>query len=98
MKSKLERRKGERKMAIDIPRAWKDAEYRKSLTPEELASLPPNPAGSPELGDADLNKFSGGQLGGGVPVAENSLLWCPPPTEPQTNCCEVSKDICCKSR
>jgi hypothetical protein len=30
-------------MAIDIARAWKDPEYRKTLTPEELASLPRTP-------------------------------------------------------
>jgi mersacidin/lichenicidin family type 2 lantibiotic len=30
-------------MSIDIVRAWKDHEYRKSLTPEEQALLPANP-------------------------------------------------------
>ena len=43
-----------------IVRAWKDPEYRKSLTPEELASLPPNPAGDLELFEQDLEKVSGG--------------------------------------
>jgi mersacidin/lichenicidin family type 2 lantibiotic len=27
--------------AVDVIRAWKDAAYRESLAPEELASLPP---------------------------------------------------------
>ena len=31
-------------MAVDIVRAWKDPEYRKTLTSEELAALPENPA------------------------------------------------------
>jgi mersacidin/lichenicidin family type 2 lantibiotic len=47
-------------MAVDIARAWKDPEYRKSLTPEELASLPPNPAGNPVLTDHDLDLVTGG--------------------------------------
>jgi mersacidin/lichenicidin family type 2 lantibiotic len=47
-------------MAIDIARAWKDPEYRKSLTPEELASLPPHPAGDPGISDQDLESVSGG--------------------------------------
>jgi mersacidin/lichenicidin family type 2 lantibiotic len=47
-------------MAVDIARAWKDPEYRKTLTPAELASLPPNPAGNPELLSKDLDKVSGG--------------------------------------
>jgi mersacidin/lichenicidin family type 2 lantibiotic len=32
-------------MTVDIVRAWKDPEYRKTLTPEEWATVPPNPAG-----------------------------------------------------
>jgi mersacidin/lichenicidin family type 2 lantibiotic len=34
---------------IDIVRAWKDPSYRKSLTPLEVLSLPPNPAGDKEI-------------------------------------------------
>jgi mersacidin/lichenicidin family type 2 lantibiotic len=47
-------------MAVDIVRAWKDPEYRKTLTPEELASLPENPAGKPELTADDLANVVGG--------------------------------------
>jgi len=48
-------------MAIDIVRAWKDLKYRGTLTREELASLPPNPAGgSLELTDEDLSRIAGG--------------------------------------
>lgn len=82
-------------MTVDIVRAWKDPEYRKTLTPEELASLPPNPAGTPELSPEDLSKAAGGAA---VVGEDPSYLWCPAHTEPETNCCAVSKDICCLSK
>jgi mersacidin/lichenicidin family type 2 lantibiotic len=44
------------RMAIDIARALKDPEYRKSLTQQELASL----AGSGELSEGELASISGG--------------------------------------
>jgi len=47
-------------MAVDIVRAWKDPEYQKSLTREELATLPPNPAGPTELTEEALAKVAGG--------------------------------------
>jgi mersacidin/lichenicidin family type 2 lantibiotic len=43
-------------------RAWKDPEYRASLTAEELASLPSNPAGLIDLSDADLGEVAGGLI------------------------------------
>ncbi|GHO92772.1 hypothetical protein KSF_028200 [Reticulibacter mediterranei] len=46
-------------MKIDIIRAWKDEEYRNSLSSEELAMLPANPAGALELSDADLESVHG---------------------------------------
>lgn len=39
----------------DVIRAWKDPEYRCTLGPAELASMPENPAGSIELTDDDLD-------------------------------------------
>ena len=45
-----------------VCRAWKDPAYRNSLTEAERAVLPPNPAGSIELSDADLGKVAGGFL------------------------------------
>lgn len=45
---------------IDIVRAWKDEAYRNSLSADELALLPPNPAGLVELHDSDLEDASGG--------------------------------------
>ena len=53
-------------MAIDISRAWKDPEYRKSLTPEEQAMLPENPTGPAPLSEEELKNVAGGfgiQLG-----------------------------------
>jgi mersacidin/lichenicidin family type 2 lantibiotic len=47
-------------MSVDIVRAWKDEQYRMSLTETERANLPANPAGMVELTDADLDGVSGG--------------------------------------
>jgi mersacidin/lichenicidin family type 2 lantibiotic len=46
---------------IDIIRAWKDEAYRLSLTEEQLASLPVNPAGQIELTEADLADVAAGK-------------------------------------
>jgi len=45
---------------IDVVRAWKDELYRQSLSEEERASLPENPAGLIELTDEDLGLAAGG--------------------------------------
>jgi len=45
---------------IDIVRAWKDPEYRNSLTEAERNSVEPNPAGNMEVGDELLKAVSGG--------------------------------------
>ena len=53
----------------DIIRAWNDEDYRSTLSDEEKAKLPPNPAGEIELTDEELAQIQGGlDLGG-----------CPPP-------------------
>lgn len=49
---------------FDTIRAWTDVEYRESLTAEQLAALPANPAGIANLSDATL----AGITGGGVEV------------------------------
>ena len=38
---------------LDIIRAWKDEEYRRSLTEEQRAQLPEHPSGAVELQDTD---------------------------------------------
>lgn len=60
---------------LDIIRAWKDPKYRRSLSPEQLASLPENPVGMVELSDEDLASASG--LGGGAkPPPQTTALTC----------------------
>ena len=44
----------------DIIRAWKDAEYRSSLSESQKAVLPDNPAGGIDLSDSDLSSVAGG--------------------------------------
>ena len=44
----------------DIIRAWKDPEYRNSLSEEQRSQLPENPAGMIELGDAEMETLAGG--------------------------------------
>ena len=58
-------------MKIDIIRAWKDEEYRSSLSSEEQAMLPANPAGALELSDAELESVHGAH--GGDFVNTNAL-------------------------
>ncbi len=48
---------------MNIIRAWKDEEYRMSLSDEERSLLPDNPAGPMELSDDELDMIIGG--GGG---------------------------------
>jgi mersacidin/lichenicidin family type 2 lantibiotic len=43
-----------------IIRAWKDPEYRQSLSEEERELLPENPAGAIELTDEELDMAAGG--------------------------------------
>jgi mersacidin/lichenicidin family type 2 lantibiotic len=45
---------------IDIARAWKDEDYRNSLTEEQKNQLPENPAGEAEISNEDLGNVSGG--------------------------------------
>lgn len=44
----------------EIIRAWKDEEFRNSLTSEQLAALPPAPSELAELSDAELEEVAGG--------------------------------------
>jgi len=46
--------------AKHVIRAWKDEEYRLSLSDAERSGLPENPAGTTELTDADLAGATGG--------------------------------------
>jgi mersacidin/lichenicidin family type 2 lantibiotic len=59
---------------IDVVRAWRDEEYRNSLTAEELASLPESPAGLATISDEALRSITGGC---------GSSYWC---TKPMCSC------------
>ena len=48
-------------MTIDVIRAWKNEDYRASLTVEQLAQLPANPAGGIEVRQSDRNIFETGR-------------------------------------
>jgi mersacidin/lichenicidin family type 2 lantibiotic len=43
----------------DVIRAWKDADYRESLSAEDRAALPNHPAGLVDLSDAELEMVRG---------------------------------------
>lgn len=61
----------ELKMKTDrVIRAWKDENYRKTLSATEQAQLPAHPSGMIELSDAELGAVSGGLL-------QNSWSSCP---------------------
>ncbi len=44
----------------EIIHAWKDVDYRESLSDGELARLPQHPAGLVNLMDSDLDQAAGG--------------------------------------
>lgn len=72
---------------IDVIRAWRDEEYRNSLTPEELASLPENPAGLPVMDDSVLRSVTGGC---GVPGFTTTCY----PGSTKYHSCVVSPEAC----
>lgn len=47
-------------MIMDIIRAWKDVDYRNSLSEAERAALPAHPAGDLALTDEELGTVFGG--------------------------------------
>ena len=48
------------KKKIDVVRAWRDEEYRDSLSAEERAGLPESPAGLATISDETLRSITGG--------------------------------------
>lgn len=45
---------------LETIRAWKDEEYRSSLSAEQQAQLPEHPAGQVELSDEEMELIEGG--------------------------------------
>jgi mersacidin/lichenicidin family type 2 lantibiotic len=66
---------------INIIRAWKDEAYRMSLSEEERAQLPGNPAGAMDLNAAELSAVAGGMM----------------PIESGIGTCTVRAGLCCSS-
>jgi mersacidin/lichenicidin family type 2 lantibiotic len=59
-----------------LVRAWKDEEYRLSLSEAERALLPENPAGSFELTDAELDAVTGSRRRGFVINCNVTFIIC----------------------
>ena len=57
-----------------IIRAWKDPEFRASLSDAERTALPAHPAGLVEMNDADMMDVSGGTTAICVSVVVSVLL------------------------
>ena len=51
---------------IDIIRAWKDENYRNSLSDEQRAQLPQNPAGIIDLSEEEMESIVGGLKNGSL--------------------------------
>jgi mersacidin/lichenicidin family type 2 lantibiotic len=66
---------------FNIIHAWKDAEYRRSLSEAERVQLPDHPAGTIELADADLDAIDGG-------------ISSPAPQCSEGNFCPTCGDMC----
>lgn len=45
--------------SLDVIRSWKDTSYRRSLSAQQLQTLPEHPAGSAVLSDHELKAASG---------------------------------------
>ena len=71
-------------LKVDIVRAWKDDAYRRSLSVEELALLPENPAGLVELDEGDLKSVAGGGTRWTKPCASCTVCWINPDCNPLT--------------
>ncbi len=63
-------------MNINIARAWKDAEYRKTLSAAELALVPENPVGAVDISEDEASDIMGmtSNCGGSNTCCENLSL------------------------
>ena len=68
---------------VDIVRAWKDPAYRASLSDEERAQIPENPAGMVELTDEELEGVAGADSYGTTSCCQYGGSY------GQTSCCKI---------
>lgn len=61
---------------VDIVRAWKDEEYRNSLSAAERTLLAEHPAGLIELDDEQMRSVLGGGGGGYQPTPTATTKYC----------------------
>jgi mersacidin/lichenicidin family type 2 lantibiotic len=82
-------------MLVDIIRAWKDPEYRQSLSGAERVMVAPHPAGFTDLTEEEIRAVSGGGPDGGTSPdggtgSPKPIEWPkpkdPPPTCPNSGC------------
>ena len=62
-------------MKIDVIRAWKDEQYRASLTEEQRASLPASPVGMVDVSEANLEAVVGGLQALSSYSSEGCSVW-----------------------
>ena len=72
----------------DIIRAWKNQEFRNSLSKEQRSQLPENPAGLIELSDTEMETVAGGLF-----VVTIDLSICKKTN--QSPCKKLTKDHTC---
>ena len=78
-------------------RAWKDLDYRESLTAEERAALPNHPAGLIDLTDAELGEVTGGldAVVNARPHTKMALCPNPPKTSVERGCTVTASYLPC---
>ena len=61
---------------LDVVRAWKDESYRRTLSEDQLAELPANPAGTIELDDRAVAAKTNGKKCETPPTTALCTVWC----------------------
>lgn len=72
-------------MSIDVVRAWKDVDYRNSLTETEKSQIPDHPSGLIDLTDEEMTIMSGGCPTCGNPFHTPIIQCTPNPWEVVTS-------------
>ena len=82
---------------VDVIRAWKDPEYRRSLSARQQAALPANPIGGIELTDAELQAVDGGgtldELAADLSITCPTPLACTPASSVCPGCSPVRRTL-----